>query len=105
MKKLIVVLPLLGLLLCGCGAIALGVASSASSSVDKMLKLEYAQYVIDKQKGGVKNRIDPFVEWFDNKYGDLSNYGTYYNLCKLYPKLNESGPLDYTEWAKINPRP
>ena len=95
---------LLALMLSGCGAVALGVAGSASSNVDRILKHDYAKYVIGMQDAGAKNEILLFDKWFEKYNKELADYGTYFNLCKMYPKQNEGGPLDYKEWSTIKPR-
>jgi hypothetical protein len=92
-------------MLSGCGAVAIGMAHSASSDIDSILKHEYTKYVIEMQEAKVNNNILSFDEWFNSKYKDLSDYGIYFDTWKMSHELNKGIPLDYKEWVKIEPRP
>jgi hypothetical protein len=96
---------LLLFMLSGCGAVAIGMAHSASSDIDSIFKHEYAKYVIEMQDATVQNNILSFDEWFNCKYKVVSDYGIYFDTLKMYPELNKGKPLDYKDWIKVEPKP
>jgi hypothetical protein len=104
--KILLLLAMCGFFaLNGCSIAAMSIAGTAANDVDKILKADYAHYIISMQESGVGNNVLPFKEWAETEPKVFSDYGNYYDACLKYPEKNIGGPLGFKEWSKIQPYP